>query len=103
MNGQHGGTPDLAWDDVKNFFDPDLLGALSEVSAVDASMEDWQAVFDLVRSSLEGGVAGPLPAAVEVLMRPTDVETAALVAHCRLRSGGDTKSVAVTAEGECGN
>ncbi|GAA4982666.1 hypothetical protein GCM10025734_04090 [Kitasatospora paranensis] len=28
---QHGGMPDLLWDDVKDFFDPDLMGALPDV------------------------------------------------------------------------
>ncbi|MER5866636.1 hypothetical protein [Kitasatospora sp. NPDC002040] len=72
---------DLLWDDVRNFFDPDLMGALPDVSVADASVEDWQMVFDLVRSSgwtweySEGGVAGPLPSAAEVLARPADAET----------------------------
>ncbi|MFJ3697251.1 hypothetical protein ACIPW9_24410 [Streptomyces sp. NPDC090052] len=42
--------PDLLWDDVKNFFDPNLMGTLPEVSIADASVDDWQAVLDLVRS-----------------------------------------------------
>ncbi|MFE0361036.1 hypothetical protein [Streptomyces griseoaurantiacus] len=73
--------PDLLWDDVRNFFDPDLMGALPDVSVIGTSVEDWQAVFDLVRSSgwaweyTEGGVAGPLPSAVELLTRPADAET----------------------------
>ncbi|MEU1284460.1 hypothetical protein [Kitasatospora sp. NPDC005856] len=73
--------PDLLWDDVRNFFDPDLMGALPDVSVEGTSVEGWQAVFDLVRSSgwawefLEGGVAGPLPPAAEVLTRPADAET----------------------------
>ncbi|WP_404870740.1 hypothetical protein ACI1MP_00065 [Kitasatospora griseola] len=73
--------PDLMWDDVRNFFDPDLMGALPDVCVEGATVEDWQAVFDLVRSSgwaweyLEGGVAGPLPSAVEVLARPADAVT----------------------------
>jgi hypothetical protein len=81
---QHGGMPDLLWDDVRNFFDPDLMGALPDVSVAGTSVEDWQAVFDLVRSSgwtweyAEGGVAGALPSAVEVLSRPADAETAEL-------------------------
>jgi hypothetical protein len=57
------------------------MGALPDVSVAGASVEDWQAVFDLVRSSdwaceyMEGGVAGPLPPAVEVLTRPAEAET----------------------------
>ncbi|GHF10808.1 hypothetical protein GCM10014715_78070 [Streptomyces spiralis] len=73
--------PDLLWDDVRNFFDPDLMGALPDVSVAGTSVEDWQAVFDLVRSSgwaweySEGSVAGALRPAVEVLTRPADAET----------------------------
>lgn len=81
LGGQHGGMPDLLWDDVRSFFDPDLMGALPDVSVEGASVADWQSVFDLVRSSgwawefAEGGVAGPLPSAAEVLTRPADAET----------------------------
>ncbi|MGY0466657.1 hypothetical protein ACW14Y_41335 [Kitasatospora sp. cg17-2] len=46
---QHGGMPDLLWDDVKNFFDPDLMGALPDVCVAGTSVNGWQAVFDLVR------------------------------------------------------
>ncbi|MFI1203452.1 hypothetical protein ACH4VR_29150 [Streptomyces sp. NPDC020883] len=76
--------PDLLWDDVRNFFDPDLMGALPDMCVPDASVADWEAVFDLVRSSgwvweySEGGVAGPLPSAAEVLSRPVDADTADL-------------------------
>ncbi|WP_369273694.1 hypothetical protein AB5J55_30510 [Streptomyces sp. R11] len=72
--------PDLLWDDVRNFLDPDLMGALPDVSVAGTSVEDWQALFDLVQSSgwaweySEGGV-GALPPAVEVLTRPADAET----------------------------
>ncbi|MFE0457804.1 hypothetical protein ACFW1A_00920 [Kitasatospora sp. NPDC058965] len=68
--------PDLLWDDVKNFFDPDVMGALPDVFVEGtSSVEDWQAVFDLVRASgwawefLEGDAVGPLPSAAEVLRR----------------------------------
>lgn len=76
--------PDLLWDYVKDFFDPDLMGALPDVRVAGASVEDWQAVFDLVRSSgwmweySAGGVVGPLPTAAEVLSRPADAEVADL-------------------------
>ena len=72
--------PDLLWNDVRYFFDPHLMGALPDVYVTGTSVEDWQAVFDLVRSSgwawecLEGDVTGPLPPAVEVLTRPADAE-----------------------------
>ncbi|MFK0294374.1 hypothetical protein ACIQU6_28420 [Streptomyces sp. NPDC090442] len=76
--------PDLWWGDVRNFFDPDLMGALPDVCVPDASVADWEAVFDLIRSSgwtweySEGGVPGPLPSAVEVLSRPADADAADL-------------------------
>ncbi|MFJ2770941.1 hypothetical protein [Streptomyces sp. NPDC087300] len=76
--------PDLVWDDVRDFFDPDVMGALPDVSVAGASVADWQAVFDLVRTSgwpweyLEGGIAGRLPPAAEVLARPADAETVVL-------------------------
>ncbi|WP_265584281.1 hypothetical protein [Streptomyces acidicola] len=38
--------PDLLWDDVKNFFEPDLMGSLPDVRVPDTSVEDWQAVLD---------------------------------------------------------
>ncbi|GIG64701.1 hypothetical protein [Phytomonospora endophytica] len=72
--------PDLLWDDVRDFFDPDLMGALPDVCVAGASVEDWQAVFDLVQSSgwtweySAGGIAAPLPTAAEVLSRPADAE-----------------------------
>ena len=61
--------PDLLWDDVRNFFDPDLMGALPDVRVPDTSVADWQAVLDLVRSRggayaySEGGAPGRLPRA----------------------------------------
>ncbi|WP_454196137.1 hypothetical protein [Nocardia sp. Marseille-Q1738] len=76
--------PDLLWSDVKTFFDPDLMGALPDVSVSGTSVEDWQAVFDLVRSSgwaweySEGGDARPLPSAAKVLSRPAEAEMADL-------------------------
>ncbi|MEU9161365.1 hypothetical protein AB0D29_13985 [Streptomyces sp. NPDC048424] len=76
--------PDLRWDDVRNFFDPDLMGALPDVSVADTTVEAWQAVFELIRSSgwtweySEGGIAGPLPSAVDVFARPADAETVEL-------------------------
>jgi hypothetical protein len=40
--------PDLLWDDVKNYFDRDVMGALPDVFVEGtSSVEDWQAVFDL--------------------------------------------------------
>ncbi|MFF2193925.1 hypothetical protein [Streptomyces sp. NPDC058157] len=76
--------PDLLWDDVRSLFDPDLMGALPDGCVQAASVEDWQAVFDLVRSGgwrweyREGGAAVPLPSAAEVLERPADADTVEL-------------------------
>ncbi|MYX33119.1 MULTISPECIES: hypothetical protein [unclassified Streptomyces] len=82
VRGQHGALPDLLWDDVQDLFDPDLTGALPDVHLPGTMAEDWRAVFDLVRSRgwawtyLEGGVAGRLPRAAEVLARQEGAETA---------------------------
>jgi hypothetical protein len=76
--------PDLLWDDVKDFFDPDLMGTLPDVFVPDSSAEDWQAVFDLVRTRdwqwhySEGDTTPPLPPAAVVLARPADSELAQL-------------------------
>lgn len=81
---QHGGMPDLLWDNVKDFFDPDLMGALPDVCVEGASVEDWQSVFDLVRSCgwvweyRDGDVLVPLPSAEVVLSRSADADTAVL-------------------------
>ncbi|MGK3200309.1 hypothetical protein [Amycolatopsis sp. MEPSY49] len=69
--------PDLWWDDVRDLFDPEMMGALPDVTVANTSVEDWQAVFDLVRSagwSWEYS-AGPLPSAAEVLARPADADS----------------------------
>ncbi|WP_328406514.1 hypothetical protein OHS70_38955 (plasmid) [Streptomyces sp. NBC_00390] len=42
---------DLLWDDVKSFFDPDLMGSLADVLVPEASMEDWQTVLEVVGAS----------------------------------------------------
>ncbi|MEU4671862.1 hypothetical protein AB0F91_28790 [Amycolatopsis sp. NPDC023774] len=76
--------PDLLWDEVRSLFDPHLMGALPDVSVVGASAEDWQAVFDLVRSRewaweyRVGDVVTALPTAVEALGRPAEAELAEL-------------------------
>ncbi len=81
---QHDAMPDLLWNDVKNFFDHNLMGDMPDLWVPDASIEDWQTVFDLVRANgwaseyTEGLVARPLPTAAEVLPRPVDAETVAL-------------------------
>nr|WSX73029.1 hypothetical protein OH826_03735 [Streptomyces sp. NBC_00899]WSX80905.1 hypothetical protein OH826_47775 [Streptomyces sp. NBC_00899] len=71
---------DLLWDDVKCFFDPDLMGSLPDVRVPDASVEDWQAVLDLVAANgwkcqyAEGATELPVPRAEAVLSRPADAE-----------------------------
>jgi hypothetical protein len=68
-------VPDLLWGDVRNFFGPGLVGALPDVSVAGASVEDWRAVFELVRSGgwaweySGGGVGGRLYSAADVLAR----------------------------------
>ncbi|MBB5776727.1 hypothetical protein [Nonomuraea jabiensis] len=42
--------PDLLWDDVKVLFDPEVSGALPDVVVEGTTVEDWQAVLDLVRA-----------------------------------------------------
>jgi hypothetical protein len=75
---------DLRWEEVRNFFDPDLMGALPDVVVPDASPEDWQAVFDLIVARgwqwefLQGETALPLPTAADALARPAGAETVAL-------------------------
>ncbi|MFJ3205891.1 hypothetical protein [Streptomyces sp. NPDC086989] len=71
---------DLLWDDVKCFFDPDLMGSLPDVRVPDASVEDWQVVLDLVVEKgwksqySEEGTVLPVPRADAVLSRPADAE-----------------------------
>ncbi|MFJ7280533.1 hypothetical protein [Kitasatospora sp. NPDC098663] len=76
--------PDLLWDEVKNFFNPDLMGALPDVFVPDASVADWQALFHLIQARnwqwqySEGSTDLPLPSAAAVLGRPADSEIAEL-------------------------
>ncbi|MEU5137479.1 hypothetical protein [Streptomyces californicus] len=71
---------DLLWDDVKCFFDPDLMGSLPDVRVPDALGEDWQTVLDLVAENgwksqySEGETVLPVPRAEAVLSRPADAE-----------------------------
>lgn len=101
--GQHGGVPDLLWDDVKCFFDPDLMGSLPDVRVPDASVEDWQTVLDLVEARgwkcrySEGGTVLPVPRARAVLSRPRGAEcpnlrvwpAAGVLAIFRFRDGDE--------------
>jgi hypothetical protein len=76
--------PDLLWDEVKNFFDPDLMGALPDVFVPGASVEDWEALLGLVRTRnwqwqySEGPTELPLPTAAAVLTRSADSDIAEL-------------------------
>lgn len=76
--------PDPLWDDVQDLFGPHLMGSLPDVCVPGTTVEDWQAVFDLVRARgwawtyVEGGTAARLPRAAEVLARQEGAETATL-------------------------
>ncbi len=71
--------PDLLWRG-QELPRPQLMGVPPDPWVPDASVEDWQAVFDLIRSNertweyTEDDTVRPLPAAVEVLPRPVDAE-----------------------------
>ncbi|MCG8970429.1 hypothetical protein AB0L50_39105 [Streptomyces flaveolus] len=71
---------DLLWDDVECFFDPDLMGSLPDMRVPNASVQDWQAVLDLVAEKgwkcqySEGEAVLPVPRAEVVLSRPADAE-----------------------------
>nr|WP_240351799.1 hypothetical protein [Streptomyces olivoreticuli] len=71
---------DLLWDDVKCFFDPRLMGSLPDVIVPETSVQDWQAVLDLVGASgwkyqySEGETMLPVPRAEAPLSRPADAE-----------------------------
>ncbi|WP_020542439.1 hypothetical protein [Nonomuraea coxensis] len=75
---------ELVWDEVKGFFDPDLMGTLPDVWVTDTSFEDWQMLFDLVEAHgwrseyREGDVVMPLPRAEQVLSLPVDAESPTL-------------------------
>jgi hypothetical protein len=71
---------DLLWDDVSSFFALDLMGSLPDVSVPNASVEEWQAVLDLVAEKgwksqySEGETVFPVPSAEAVLSRPRDCD-----------------------------
>ncbi|MGW1154750.1 hypothetical protein ACWD45_26120 [Streptomyces rubiginosohelvolus] len=71
---------DLLWDDVKCFFDPDIMGSLPDVRVPNTSAEDWQAVLDLVaekgwkRQYSEGETVLPVPRAEAVPSSAADAE-----------------------------
>lgn len=71
---------DLLWDEVKSFFDPDLMGQLPDVQIRGTSVDDWRKLLDLVQSSgwaweyRLGQEPASLSSAVEVLTRLADGE-----------------------------
>lgn len=73
---------ELLWDEVDVFFDPGLSGALPDGCVPGTTVEDWQALLDLVGSSgwaweVAAGrdtVPGPLPTAARLLERSPDDE-----------------------------
>ncbi|QSB14994.1 hypothetical protein JQS43_00965 [Natronosporangium hydrolyticum] len=42
--------PDLLWDDVREWLDPEVNGTLPDVCVPNTTRADWQAVVELVRS-----------------------------------------------------
>ncbi len=82
--GQYDGVADLLWDDVKCYFDPDLMGSLPDVTVPDASGNDWQDLLDLVVEKgwkcqySEGESVLPLPRAEAALSPAADTECPSL-------------------------
>lgn len=74
----------LRWEEVREYFDPDAMGALPDVFVPGATVEDWQAILDLVRARgwqwqyTQGTEVLPLPTAADIFARPVDAETASL-------------------------
>jgi hypothetical protein len=82
--GHHAAMPDLHWDQVRDLFDPGLMGALPDLFVPDATVQDWQAVLDLVTTSgwqwqFEIDCAAqPLLTAASVFAQPRGAETTEL-------------------------
>lgn len=79
------GVPaDPLWDDVRELFDPGLVGSLPDVCVPHTSVKDWQDLLDLVGASgwrfeySEGETVLPLPTAAAVLARAPGSECPAL-------------------------
>ena len=76
--------PELLWDEVKCFFDPDVMGSLPDVRVPATSVEDWQALLDLVRARgwqyeySAGDSVMPLPEAEAAFSRPAEAEIPSL-------------------------
>lgn len=75
---------DLLWDDVRELFDPDLMGSLPGACVPHTSVADWQALLDLVVARgwrfkyAEGTTVLPLPSATAILAREPDSECPSL-------------------------
>ncbi|MEU5041570.1 hypothetical protein [Streptomyces griseorubiginosus] len=71
---------DLLWDEVSSCFDPDLMGSLADMRVLGASVQDWEAVLDLVAEKgwkcqySDGETVLRLPRAEAVPGRPADAE-----------------------------
>lgn len=71
---------DLCWEEVRCFFDPELMGGLPDVHIQGASVTDWQSLVGLIRSSawsvecFEGTDAIDLPSALAVFQRSAEDE-----------------------------
>jgi len=81
---QHGDVPDVAWDEVREWFDPETNGVLPDVHVPETTVADWQAVVDLVRSkgwayeyAVDGRVVR-MPHLVEDMLRLRDEATVTL-------------------------
>ncbi|MEV4413290.1 hypothetical protein [Catellatospora sp. NPDC049609] len=87
--------PDLLWDDVKDFFDPDLMGSLPDVYIQNTTVDDLQALFDMVLKSCwawefsDGDTTAPLPTAAEIFARPADAECV----YLRVRPAPDVLAI----------
>jgi hypothetical protein len=74
----------LLWEEAKYYFDPDAMGFLPDVRVPDTSVEDRQALLDLVKASgwqyeySTGDSVTPLPEAEAALFRPAEAETPSL-------------------------
>jgi hypothetical protein len=77
-------TSSLRWEEVSDFFNPDLMGALPDVVVPGASVHDWQSLLDLVTERgwahqySEGARVRPVPRAETIFALPLDAECAEL-------------------------
>ncbi|WP_215455915.1 hypothetical protein [Streptomyces sp. ATCC 21386] len=72
--------PDLLWHEVKECFDPGLMGTLPDLYVPATSARHWQALLDLAARSgwkheyLEGSTPLAVPSAAHALARPVGAE-----------------------------